>query len=56
MFVVLFIVMALAVAEPGWAFPGQTAAELIQALGPSANGYVAPPAPSAEAVRAGRRS
>ena len=51
--VVLLIVMLFAVAEPGWAFPGQTAAELIQALGPSANGYVAPPAPSAEAVRAG---
>ncbi len=53
--VTLFILMVLALAgfEPCWAFPGQTAAELIQALGPSANGYVAPPAPSAEAVRAG---
>ena len=51
--VVLLIVMLLAIAEPGWAFPGQTAADLIQALGPSANGYAAPPAPSAAAVRAG---
>jgi len=53
--ITLLILMALAIAgaEPCWAFPGQTAAELIQALGPSANGYVAPPAPSAEAVREG---
>jgi hypothetical protein len=41
------------VAQPAWAFPGQTAQELIQGLGPPANGYVSPPVPEIEAVRSG---
>lgn len=36
-----------------WAFPGQTADELIRALGLPANGDVSPPVPSVDAVRAG---
>lgn len=43
----------LAASGTSWGFPGQTAEELIRALGPPANGYVTPPAPSVEAVRAG---
>lgn len=49
----VFALICWMLPQPGWTFPGQTAAELIQALGPSANGYVAPPVPSADAVRAG---
>lgn len=40
-------------AQQAWGFPGQTAEELIRALGPSANGYASPPVPSVEAVRSG---
>lgn len=36
-----------------WAFPGQTAQELLAALGPTADGPVGPPVPAIEAVRAG---
>ncbi len=53
--VILLMVGFLGVAEAQvWAFPGQTAEEMIQALGPAANGYVSPPVPGIEAVRAGR--
>lgn len=38
----------------GWAFPGQTADELIGVLGPATNGFVSPPVPAIEAVRTGR--
>jgi hypothetical protein len=41
-------------AQQAGAFPGQTAEELIRALGPSANGYLSPPVPTVEAVRAGQ--
>jgi hypothetical protein len=41
-------------ARQAGAFPGQTAEELIRALGPSANGYASPPVPSVDAVRTGR--
>ncbi|MEW6681715.1 MAG: hypothetical protein AB1451_02180 [Nitrospirota bacterium] len=41
------------VAQQVGAFPGETAEELIRDLGPSANGYVSPPVPAIEAVRAG---
>lgn len=37
-----------------WAFPGQTAEEMIGVLGPATNGYVSPPVPTVESVRAGR--
>ena len=53
--VILFTVGLLGVVEPPvWAFPGQTADELIGVLGPAANGYVSPPVPTVESVRAGR--
>lgn len=52
---VLTLLVALLVTVGGrvWAFPGQTADELILALGLPANGYVSPPVPSVDAVRAG---
>jgi len=40
-------------AQQARAFPGQTAEELIQALGPPANGYVSPPVPAIEPVQSG---
>jgi hypothetical protein len=50
----LIVAGLLGVAEAQvWAFPGQTADELIRVLGPPANGYVAPPVPAIEAVRTG---
>lgn len=39
--------------QSAWAFPGQTADDMIRVLGPSANQYMAPPVPDMEAVRAG---
>ncbi len=42
------------VAQQAGAFPGQTAEELIEALGPPANGYVSPPVPAVEAVQTGQ--
>ncbi len=42
------------VALQAGAFPGQTAEELIEALGPPANGYVSPPVPAVEAVQTGQ--
>jgi hypothetical protein len=49
----LLVALMIVVGGRAWAFPGQTAGELIRALGPPSNGYVSPPVPSVEAVRAG---
>lgn len=49
----MFTGWLMLVAQQVGAFPGQTAEELIQALGPPANGYGSPPVPAIEAVRTG---
>lgn len=51
---IIVITGVLSITAQAGAFPGQTAEELMQALGPSANGYVSPPVPTAESVRTGR--